>query len=218
MMRTNKTADEKAKQRLVMAGLMAGVFVILVLVAVLMAIVESYKTVNLDIMVAPLDAKVELNGQEYKNGKYRVEPGEYEVSITHSELESYYEKMTLEDGADVKLYKYLTGKDGDMGWYLTHEKDDMVVTNIGDYFAGEKSKEYAASDPVFAVTPYYDYDRGFRVNAAKNEEGGKNEIIVYLYTCDDGRVERLKKNANAWLESKKIQLDNYIVTYKYCEE
>ena len=60
MNKKRKTADEKAKQRLVMAGLIAGIFVIMVLVAVLMAIIESYKTVSLDVMVTPLDAKVEL--------------------------------------------------------------------------------------------------------------------------------------------------------------
>lgn len=218
MIKKEKTADQKAKQKLMMAGLVAAIFVILVLVAVLVAIIESYKTVELDIMVAPLDAEITINGDKYKNGTYRVEPGEYEVNITHTELEPYFEKMAWEDGEDVKLYVYLTGKDGDMSWYLTHKNDDMVVTNIGDYFANEKSKAYVASDPIFEITPHYDYDKGYRVNAAKNEDGEKNEIIVYLYTCDEGRVERLKKNADAWLESKQIELNNYIVTYKYCEE
>lgn len=213
---TAKTGDEKAKQRLVMAGFLAVIFVILVLVAILFAIIEGRKSVSLDILVAPKDAVITLNGQKYKNGEYRVEPGEYEVSITHDELESYHEVREFTDGEEVKMYLYLTGENGDMSWYLTHNEDDMIVTSIGDYYANKKSQEYAESDPIFAITPYYDYNKGFKVNAARSEDG-KVEIIVYLYTCDEDRLGVLKKNAGAWLEKQQIDVGKYTLTYKYCD-
>ena len=211
-----RTGDDIAKQRLVMAGFLAAVFVILVLVAVLFAIIEGRKSVALDILVAPKDAVITLNGERYKNGEYRVEPGEYEVSITHDGLEPYYKVVDFADGEDVKMYLYLTGADGDMSWYLTHNEDDMIVTSIGDYYANKKSQEYAASDPIFAVTPYYDYNKGFKVNAERLDDG-RVEIIVYLYTCDESRVESLKSNAQKWLAEKQIELDKYSLNYKYCD-
>ena len=211
-----RTGDDIAKQRLVMAGFLAAVFVILVLVAVLFAIIEGRKSVALDILVAPKDAVITLNGERYKNGEYRVEPGEYEVSITHDRLEPYYKVVDFADGEDVKMYLYLTGADGDMSWYLTHNEDDMIVTSIGDYYANKKSQEYAASDPIFAVTPYYDYNKGFKVNAERLDDG-QVEIIVYLYTCDESRVESLKSNAQKWLAEKQIELDKYSLNYKYCD-
>ena len=210
------TADQKAKQRLVTTVFVAAIFVVIVLVIVLVAIIESYKTVTVDILVAPQDAVVTLNGDKYSNGKHRLEPGEYEISITHSELEPYHKTVEFADGEEVKIYLYLTGPDGDMSWYLTHPNDDMTVTTIGDYYANEKSQQYVASDPVFAVTPYYDYNNGFRINAARNDDG-KVEIIVYLYTCDDGKVEGLKANARSWLEQQGLELDKYTMTYKYCD-
>lgn len=211
-----KTGDEKAKQRLVMMGFLVGVFVILVLVAILFAIIEGRKSVTLDILVAPKDAVITLNGEEYKNGEHHVEPGEYEINIAHAELEPYSKVVNFEDGEDVKLCLYLTGTNGDMSWYLAHPDDDMLLNTIGDYYAKEKSEKYVASDPVFAVTPYYDYNNGFRVNAERKD--GKVEIIVYLYTCDENRLEVLKKNAGAWLEKQQVDLDNYNLTYKYCGE
>ncbi len=211
-----KTGDEIAKQRLVMAGFLVALFVILTLIAVLFAIIEGRKSVSLDILVAPKDAVITLNGAKYKNGEYRVEPGEYEVSVTHDELESYHKVMEFADGEEVKMYLYLTGENGDMSWYLTHNEDDMIVTSIGDYYANKKSQEYAESDPIFAITPYYDYDKGFKVNAVRGEDG-KVEIIVYLYTCDENRLGVLEKNAGAWLEKKQVDVDKYVLTYKYCD-
>lgn len=211
-----KTGDEIAKQRLVMAGFLAAVFVILTLIAVLFAIIEGKKSVTLDILVAPKDAVIILNGERYKNGEYRVEPGKYEVSITREGFESYYKEVNFADGEEVKMYLYLTGPNGDMSWYLTHSDDDMIVTSIGDYYANKKSQEYVASDPIFAVTPYYDYDKGFKVNAMRGDDD-KVEIIIYLYTCDENRLEVLKKNAGAWLEKQQIDMNSYTLTYKYCD-
>ncbi len=211
-----KTNDEKARQRLALIGFSMVAFVILVLAIILFAIIESSKSVTLDILVAPKSAVIKINDKVYKNGTYHVEPGEYIINITHDELEPYNDVANFKDGEDVKLYLYLTGKDGDMGWYLGHTDDDMLLNTIGDYYANEESKEYVASDPIFKITPYYDYNNGFRVNAAKNNDG-KTEVIVYLYTCDEGRVENLKNNAKKWLEKNQIVLDNYDLTYKYCE-
>lgn len=210
------TADQKAKQRLITTVFVVAIFVVIALVIVLVAIIESYKTVTVDILVAPKNAVVTLNGDTYSNGKHRLEPGEYEINITHSELEPYHKTVEFTDGEEVKIYIYLTGPDGDMSWYLTHPDDDMTVTAIGDYYANEKSQQYVVSDPVFAVTPYYDYNNGFRINAARNDDG-KVEIIVYLYTCDDEKVEDLKANAHKWLDQQQLELDKYTVTYKYCD-
>lgn len=212
-----RTGDEKAKQRLVMVGFLAGIFVILVLVAILFAIIEGRKSVTLDILVTPGDAVITLNGEKYKNGEYHVEPGEYEINIAHAELEPYSKVVNFEDGEDVKLYLYLTGANGDMSWYLTHPDDDMLLNTIGDYYAKEKSEKYVASDPVFAVTPHYDYNNGFRINAIWEENEPTPEIIVYLYTCDENRVDTLKNNANQWLEGQGIDLGAYSLVYKYCE-
>ena len=213
-----KNQDQKMKKRLMMGVLFAGIFAILVLVAVLFAIIESGKSVTLNILVAPQDAEILLNGSKYKNGSYRVEPGEYEIKITHAELEPYDEVRWFGEGETVDLYLYLTGPDGDMSWYLTHNADDMIVTGIGDYYANLESQAYAASDPVFMITPYYDYNNGFKVNAMKKTDDEKNEIIVYLYTCDKGRVDILKANANKWLDEQELNLENYTLTYKYCDE
>ena len=212
----NRTEDQKAKQKLIMAGFLAAVFVIFTLVAVLFALIESQKSVTLDILVAPKDAVIMLNGERYKNGEYHIEPGEYEINVTHAELEPYYSVISFTSGEDVKLYLYLTGTDGDMSWYLAHNEDDMIVTSIGDYYANLKSQEYAASDPIFAITPYYDYNKGFKVNAMRNDNGN-TEIIIYLYTCDENRVETLRNNAYRWLDEAQIDLNKYDLSYKYCE-
>lgn len=209
--------DEKAKQRLIIAWLLVGVFVVLVLLVILFAIIESRKTVTLDILVVPQSAVTKLNGQVYGNGTHHIEPGEYELSITHDELESHHETLSFSDGENAKLYLYLTGKDGNMDWYLNHKEDDMLLNTIGDYYAEEDSRKYVASNPIFAITPYYDYNNGFRINAAWKENESTPEIIIYLYTCDENRLYTLKGNANQWLEEQGIDLNVYSLVYKYCE-
>ena len=210
--------DQKKKQRLLTIGVFVGLFMVLVAVAVIFAIVESRKSVTLDIMVAPQSAEILLNGKKYENGTQKIEPGKYEISITHEELESYQETREFTAGEEAKLYVILAGPDGDMSWYATHRDDVMIVVGIGDYYADIESKEYVASDPVFTITPYQNYDKGFKVNAQKGEDGAKTEIIIYLYTCDEKKLSVLKNNAIDWLNKKGIDLDNYTLTYKYCSE
>lgn len=81
-------------------------------VAFLLAIIVLFalhitKTSTVDILVAPLDAKILINGKEYQNrSAYKMRPGSYDVEISREGFETKHTKLTVEDGT-TKLYDYL---------------------------------------------------------------------------------------------------------------
>lgn len=86
--------------------------IIVVNVAFLLAIIVLFvlhitKTSTVDILVAPLDAKILINGKEYQNrSAYKMRPGSYDVEISREGFETKHTKLTVEDGT-TKLYDYL---------------------------------------------------------------------------------------------------------------
>ena len=75
------------------------------------------KPAYLDILVTPVGAKVEIEGQEYRNAIYKMEPGEYTATIKLGDLPVETVKLNLAKNETTGLYanwsesggwKYLT--------------------------------------------------------------------------------------------------------------
>ena len=86
---------EEEKKRIKRLRMLAVALIIVFFgLVIAFAIISMKKTVMLDILVAPLSAKTEINGKEYKNGKYEFEPGEISVKITRDDFKE--QEFTME--------------------------------------------------------------------------------------------------------------------------
>ncbi|MBO4812570.1 carboxypeptidase regulatory-like domain-containing protein [Candidatus Saccharibacteria bacterium] len=98
---------------------------ILAFIAIIILVVyNSLKNAVISINVAPLDAKVALNGKaDYKNGQYSLLPGKYEVTVSYDGLDSKTISINLEPHSVTTVSLYLT-KDGDFDYY--EQKDNYA--------------------------------------------------------------------------------------------
>ncbi|MBR2855405.1 PEGA domain-containing protein, partial [Candidatus Saccharibacteria bacterium] len=55
------------------------------------------ETSMIGVLVAPSSAKIMIGGSQYKNGKYEISPGKYEVLIEKEGFVPYSGEITVED-------------------------------------------------------------------------------------------------------------------------
>lgn len=95
-------------------------------------IVEGLKSASLLIYVAPSNATVTIDGREYTNGVYRFYPGTITAEIRQDGFETKTETLELQKGRVTKLFTYLTGKNNDYSWYISHDEDLSILQQISN--------------------------------------------------------------------------------------
>ena len=205
-------SEEDRKKRNIIIGIVAAV-VVIIIISVIAIIDRARHSVTLEVAVAPKASTLTLNGKKIENGTYHLLPGTYEISLTMDGMEPYFNTVEMLGGATYYLYKYLTGPDGDLSWYYEHPEDAMIFNTIGDYEANEKAKKYASSDPIFAVTPYYDIRNNHFKISVKYDDDNKIVVTVNLNTCTELLRDKYIEEANQYLSNKGLQLDNYKMNY-----
>ena len=202
---------ENRKQLFKLGGLVFGVLVIIAIVA---WIIEAPKTAKVNVLVAPLDAKVTIGGKSFRNGTYRIEPGTYDVEISRDEFGSYSGQIVTEAGKVTRLYMCLQKNEDNDAYYESHQKDYEACYTVQEY-QSEKAEKDTYSDPVFSVAPYHNYDKGFYIDPYIADDNSVR-IRITLITCNTERAEGLKQNALEWLGGKGIDTSKYDYDYQSC--
>lgn len=91
--------------------------VLVIFLVIIPIIKDSAKLAFLDILVAPVDASVTIDGEDYNNAVYEMEPGHYTATITRDGFKSVTVDFDLEKNKTAGLYLYLEPSDGDWGYY-----------------------------------------------------------------------------------------------------
>ena len=96
------------------------VMIVVVFLVVIPLLSYADKPAYLDVLVAPSEAKVVIDGAEYRNAMYELEPGEYTATITLDDLEPEVVEFELVKNATTGLYaEWFEGR----GWkYYTAEE------------------------------------------------------------------------------------------------
>lgn len=211
--------ESNEKQKKIVRG--TAIFIIiafigLVIYSVINLIVNADKTATIKILVAPSDATVLIDGREYPTDRtIKIEPGTYAVKIEKAGFIAFNGSIKADANATSYLYEYLNEEDENGTYYKDNENELYRAQRISDKKADIFQENYTGTDNIWNVTPYDDYPSGYKIYAEK-DEAGSVIINVYLYTCDNSRVEKLKKKALEYLEEKKINTNNYIMRYSNC--
>lgn len=208
-----QTQFERRKQLIKLGAI---VFALLVVVALVAWIIESPKTAKITVLVAPTDATVTIGGKRFRNGTHRIEPGTYDVEITRVDFGSYSGQITATAGQTERLYVCLEKNEDNDAYYDAdaNQKDYEACYTVQEYQAEQLEKE-TYSDPVFAVAPYHNYQKGFYIDPYIADDESVH-IRITLITCLAERAEGLKQNALEWLGGKGIDTSKYPLEYKSC--
>ena len=146
------------------------IITIIAVVAILVS--NATKTTTINFNVAPVDAKIQLNGQgDYSSGSYQIHPGNYEATVSHDGLESKTFNLDLQPGYNTTLTTFLKGAGDDFDFYtlrvnydslqklisiasednnLTTDQDPSAYQFIADY---HKASQLYDTLPIMDTTP-----------------------------------------------------------------
>ena len=195
--------------------------VLLVAGAALIIINHKLKTATVDILVAPIEATVKLNGRAYENQRsYDLRPGKYTAEISYDGLESKKVEFTLEKNSFYRLREYLTGKDGDLSFYKKNDTNYEVFREIAQNndkladFIKTQDKALALRDEL--PIEISEYTEGFQsqiwyiINFDTSEKDCDKAACIVI-TDLSGGSEQAAKNL---LVSKGYRLEDYKIKYQ----
>ena len=116
----------------------------------------SSRPAFLDILVAPVDTQITINGENYRNAVYELEPGTYTASLAREGFVPETVELNLYKDKTTGLYLYLEPIDNNWGFYTqrkNQESLDALLRLNGYNSDGEiwepalqLSKDYTSAD------------------------------------------------------------------------
>ena len=191
-------------------------FIGIALYSITSLILNADKTATIEVLVAPKDANLIIDGRTFPTeAKIKIKPGTYSVKIEKDGFISYNGSIKVNGNEVAYIYEFLNETDENGTYYKDHQEDLARTQQISDKKADLFHEQYTGTDDIWTVTPYDDYSSGYKIFANKAEDG-KIIVNIYLYTCDNSRVDKLKQKAHEYLEEKKIDTKKYELKYSNC--
>ena len=179
-------------------------------------IINADKTATIEVLVAPSDSTLTIDGRNFPTKTtIRIKPGTYSVKIEKDGFISYNNSITAEDKRTVYLYEYLNEEDENGTFYQNNEEENQRTQQIYNKKADLFHEEYTGTDNIWNITPYDNYNQGYRIFAEK-DDNKKILVNIYLYTCSDSKIEDLKTKALNYLKENNINPENYVIEYSSC--
>lgn len=94
---------------------------VLIVVAIILVFFMKPRNALITLNVVPYDSTIMINGKEYENGTYAFEPGNYNIEISHDNLEPKNLDVSFGSGQDVTIAIFLKGKDDSLDFYTLKE-------------------------------------------------------------------------------------------------
>jgi len=143
------------------------------------------------IYLVPGDARLTLNGEEYRPGLSYIKPGEYEVKAEREGFESYQETITIGQPNSMDIDIALNP--------VSEEARQWQQDNLDGYLAAEgragaraieEGKEFSAKNPIVDHLPFrnFIYTIGYKANPDI-----PNGIILTITAITGSREAALNK-------------------------
>lgn len=192
-----------------------GVMVVLLLIMGIVSINMLYSA-TLDIVVVPTEAKILINGEEYKNGVYQnVRTGKAKVNISLDGFETQEFEIELKRDERTRVYTYL---EGDAGWYEGMDEDSSYLLDIINEYKGEQQTvELKDKYPIMSDIPIV-YERylnnyteyvSYRIDGGEYE-GCEQEFCLKITDISGGNYERALKS----IREKGYNPSDYEIIYE----
>ena len=113
-------------------AILVGAIGAIILIVAIIAIVEALKTARVNILVAPADATIRINGWRYSNGSHRVFPGKKHVEISYNNMTTVSFDIDCESGHTTAINRYLVGENNDFSYYAKSAESYEILKLLAD--------------------------------------------------------------------------------------
>lgn len=178
----------------------------------------STNSAGIDILVAPKNAELYIDGKKYPNkGTFITTPGKKEVIIKADGFIEYKKDIIFYSRQNTLIHEMLNPDDSNKDYYSTHPEEANLYEQIYEEKFAKEIDQYD-KDPIFKITPVRNFKLGFSASASRDEKDfNKITLTIDLMTCRDNQVENLKKVAESYFKQKGINLSKYQVKYTHCD-
>ena len=175
------------------------------------------ETSMVGILVSPSTAKIMINEEQYTNGEYEIEPGEYAVSITADGFETYDGVVIISDKHKTYVATCLRPLAGNEEYYNEHSDERQICRSADELTDVAAWDQNALTDEIFEYTPFHNDAEGFYVDPYYNDEG---KLIVELTFKDCAQNESVLENkAYDWMREQKLEPSEYVFEKTWdCED
>lgn len=172
--------------RVVMIGV--GVVILLCILALIGLGVSKIKPAHtmLEIAVAPHDATILINGQEYRNGIYEIEPGNYTVEISKDGFESKSFSVEAPEKQTGKISTFLVNKKEGMEYYERSQADLNILGTMTDTETVEFMKDY---NRRISIAEYLPIDASYSIEGPQVGEGERQGNNIYRQKIANGSTD-----------------------------
>lgn len=188
---------------------------IFIAIIIIIATINMGQTKEIEILITPASATIKIDGKNYQNGTYKFKEGEHQV---HLEKENFTSKdFTFNTSNTDKIYEYLEQTDGTYSWYLNHEEDALLLTQIGSFNASVRALEFTKSHNAISKLPlvYANYDEHYNYTEYRVDGGKFSECVsdfcLKITDTTGGNLDAAKQK----LKEQGINPDNYEIVYSY---
>lgn len=113
-------------------SIVVAIDVVLVIVVGVFGLIKGLKTATIDVLLAPLKAKVVINGKEYETGAYRVNPGKVTATIVADGFKEKKVELELQADKTTKIYEYLEPLEDNLNYYANKESELKRLEKLGN--------------------------------------------------------------------------------------
>lgn len=199
--------------------------IILIAIAAAIIINHQSKTATIDILVAPTDSTILLNGRPYQNGEYDIRPGEYKIEIKKDGFETKTIDFNLTKDGFKRIYTYLLPENKSFSYYDSseHSNDFYTLEQIAKFDNDQKLKDYITSREkrlsIISILPlvfsqYTNHYKDYTEYAVDLNASVENcpKILCLKIVDVNGNNEQ---NALNLIKEKGYNPDDYEIEYIY---
>jgi len=189
-------------------------FVCLILIGGFLALAvltrsNSKDSAQIDLLVAPSDSKVKIDGKGVKSGMTKVTPGQHLVSVTRAGFISQQQNVTVADKETHFVGIILVSNSpGTADWYKTHDAD--LVQSINNRLFDQISKDLVKDNPLLKVLPHIGPALTYRIDYGVPSAASKTgEPAIYVRY----RTELDKQSALQWIKDQGADTTKLDIVY-----
>lgn len=190
----------------------------LIILAIILMVINFQKTATLDIVIAPINATVSIDGHQFKTKEtVKYYPGSYTAEISADGFISQALPIELIADQESHLYIALEPTEENSTYYDNNPNESGRRQAVYDAAYQLGSDEYIAKYPIIQVLPYQntDRDRGYDFTNYRIDygifDGCRSNFCIKI----TDNVGVYQNEAIEYLKSSGQNINDYEIIYEY---
>lgn len=198
------------KKRLAIIGFIV-MDVLILMVLLILLLVDGGKTAVVDVLLAPANAVVTINGESYSQGTYKTYPGKTVATISAEGFKEKNIELDLNADNTTIIHEYLMPDENNLDYYANNNDDAELLSRIG----GEDAQKMLNLISIKDVLPIIDFQYG-GLNGTSKEIMIDQDFKCAQYFClmvtGDTGID--KKKVEELIKKKGYNPEDYSIRYE----